>query len=347
MKKNVKVNKSNVNIAIVGYGYWGPNIVRNFQEIDNASLIACCDTKKEQLDLAKKKYPQIKITSSFKDLLTNPSIEAIIIATPTKTHYTLAKKALLAGKHVWIEKPMTETSEQAIELLAIAQKKKKTIHIGHVFIYTEAIAAIKHTIERGELGDLYYFDSVRINLGLFQHDINVIWDLAPHDISIMLYLFNEYPKAVSAFATSHVVKGLEDTAYLNFKFKSGKNAHVHVSWLSPVKVRKLTIAGSKKMILYDDLEESDKIKIYDKGLTLDKKLKPVSTTSGYHYRVGDIFSPAIANKEALETQCREFVNAIKANKSSRTSGKEGLRVVKILEAATLSMKKNGALVEII
>ncbi len=346
MEKNIKNNKSNVNIAIVGYGYWGPNIVRNFYEVDGVRLVACCDVRKERLVLIKEKYPMVKTTSNLNDLLSDPTIDAIIIATPTTTHFSLAKKVLESGKHVWIEKPMTQTLEQAKTLLEIAKQNKRIIHVDHIFIYTEAVAIIKKMLDRGELGDLYYFDSVRINLGLFQHDVNVVWDLAPHDISIMLYLLNEYPVGVSVFANSHVVKGLEDTAYLSFQFESGKSAHIHVSWLSPVKIRRSIIAGSKKMVLYDDLEGSDKVKVYDKGLSFSKKTKHISTDLGYQYRTGNIFTPAITNTEPLRTECKEFVEAISAHGSTRTTGEEGLRVVKILEAASLSMKNNGALTQI-
>lgn len=347
MKKNIKSNKSDINVAIVGYGYWGPNIVRNFFEIDGARLIVCCDSRKERLDLIHEKYPMVKTTSNLDDLINDPTIDAIIIATPTKTHFSLAKKALESGKHVWIEKPMTQTAEQAKILLEIALKNKRIIHVDHIFIYTEAISIIKKMIEKKELGDLYYFDSVRINLGLFQHDVNVVWDLAPHDISIMLYLLNEYPKSVSVFANSHVVKDLEDTAYLSFQFESGKSAHIHVSWLSPVKIRRSIIAGSKKMVLYDDLEGSDKVKVYDKGLSFKKRTKHISTDLGYQYRTGNIFTPAITNKEALLTECEEFVDAIRNHSSTRTTGEEGLRVVRILEAASRSMKNNGALTKIV
>lgn len=337
----------NINVAIVGYGYWGPNIVRNFQEVDGVRLVACCDSRQERLDRVHEKYPTIRTTSNLDDLLNDPTIDALVIATPTTTHFSLAKKAFESGKHVWIEKPMTQTAEQAKILLEIALKNKKIIHVDHIFIYTQAVSIIKKMIDRGELGDLYYFDSVRINLGLFQHDINVVWDLAPHDISIMLYLLNEYPKSVSVFANSHVIKKLEDTAYLSFQFESGKSAHIHVSWLSPVKIRRSIIVGAKKMILYDDLEGSDKVKVYDKGLSFSKKAKHMSTDLGYQYRTGDIFIPAIPNKEALLTECEEFAKAIRTHKSTHTTGEEGLKVVKILEAASRSMKNNGALTKII
>lgn len=336
----------NVNVAIVGYGYWGPNIVRNFSEIAGANIIACCDFRKERLEIIKSKYPKIKVTSEINDLLINPDIHAIVVATPTATHFALAKEILESGKHVWIEKPITQTVEQARKLIEIAKKNKKIINVDHIFIYTDAISTIKKMINKKELGDIYYFDSVRINLGLFQHDINVIWDLAPHDISIMLHLLDEYPTFVSASANSHIVKGLEDTAYLNFQFKSGKNAHIHVSWLSPVKIRRSIIAGSKKMVLYDDIENSDKIKIYDKGLNFDKKAKHLSTDLGYQYRIGSIFTPALANKEALRSECEEFIKAIRTNRPTRTTAEDGLRVMKILEAVDLSIKNKGALINI-
>lgn len=348
MKKNVKRTQKSVNVALVGYGYWGPNIVRNFFEVkdEDVHLVTCCDTRKERLELVKEKYPTIKTTTNIDDILSNPTIDAIIIATPTNTHFSIAKKALEAGKHVWIEKPMTQNVEQAKILLKIAKKNKRIIHVDHIFIYTEAVSIIKQMLNKGDLGEIYYFDSVRINLGLFQHDINVIWDLAPHDIYIMLYLLNESPQAVSVLANSHVVKGLEDTAYLNFQFASGKNAHIHVSWLSPVKIRRSIIAGSKKMILYDDLESSDKVKVYDSGISYSNNAKNKSTDLGYYYRTGNIFTPATHNIEALHTQSKEFVNAIRTNQPTRTTGEEGLQVIKILEAASSSIKNNGALTKI-
>lgn len=335
-----------VKIALLGYGYWGPNILRNFYEMDDVEVAWCCDLSKERLILVEKRYLNVKTTTNLDDLLKDPKLDAIIIATPVSTHFALAKKILEAGKHVWIEKPMTQTSLQAKELIEIAEKKKKIIHVDHIFLYTHSVSLIKKMINEGELGDLYYFDSVRINLGLFQHDTNVIWDLAPHDISIMLYFLNEDPIEVSTYANAHVVNDLEDTAYLSFKFKNRVSAHINVSWLSPLKIRRTLIAGSKKMIVYDDLESSDKVKIYDKGLTYSKPLKSMSTAEGYQYRTGEMRAPAIENVEALQIACREFVNAIRSGKSTITDGKEGLRVVKILEASITSLKNNGAFTQI-
>lgn len=302
--------------------------------------------REDRLALIHKRHPHIRTTSNFNEILSDKTIDAIIIATPTRSHFILAKQALNAHKHVWIEKPMTESVKQAKELITLAKKQKKIIHIDHIFIYTEAVSHIKTMIKKGELGNIYYFDSVRINLGLFQKDINVIWDLAPHDISIMLYLLNEYPKSVSAIAHSHVVQGLEDTAYINFQFKNDLSAHIHVSWLSPVKMRRSIIAGSKKMILYDDLESSDKVKVFDKGLTLSKTSAKRTIPIEYNYRIGDMFTPAIQNIEALQTQCCEFITAITTGNPTRTPGENGLEVIKIIEAIDMSLKHHGAITKI-
>lgn len=341
MSKQNKILK----VGLIGYGYWGPNLLRNFHESDNAEVKWCAELRKERLTIVKKKYSSVKTTTEYEDILKDPSTDAIIIATPPNTHYDLAKKALLSGKHVWIEKPITETSIQAEELISLAKKQNKLLHVDHIFLYTEAVRIIKRLIDNGDIGKIYYFDSIRINLGLFQPDTNVIWDLAPHDISIMLYLLSEMPQAVSAYANAHVLSKIEDTAYLSFKFKSGVSVHIQIGWLSPVKVRKTIIAGSKKMVIYDDLEVSEKIKIYDKGLTLGKA-KPISTTSGYHYRTGDMNAPAIANVEALQTQCKGFLDAIRSGRQTLSTGEDGLKVVKILEAAMQSLKEGSRFVEI-
>lgn len=336
MNKNAKIN-----VAIVGYGYWGPNLVRTFNEIDKAEVICCCDKKEEKLEIVRKRYPRINVTTEFKEILNNQNIEAVVIATPLSSHFTLAKQSLSSGKHVWLEKPMVENSIQAKELIALADKENKIVHVDHIFLYTQAVNAIKKMMDKKKLGKIYYFDSVRINLGLFQPDTNVIWDLAVHDISIMCYLLGKTPKSVSVFATSHFVKNLEDTAYLSFKFSNRMSAHISISWLSPVKIRRTLIAGSKKMILYDDLETSEKVKIYDCGVSVNKTYWPESSTSGYQYRTGDIYSPALENKEALKTSANHFINCIKNGNKSLTDGNEGLKIVKILEAATRSLKNKG------
>lgn len=336
-----------LNVGIVGYGYWGPNLVRNFSENKDVTIIYVCDLDKKKLGIVEKKYPKVKVTQDYNVLLSDPKIDAILIASPTSTHFSLAKHAILAGKHIWVEKPFTQTSDEAKELVELAQKKKKIIFVDHIFLYTETVHAIKEFISRKRLGRIYYFDSTRINLGLFQPDTNVIWDLAPHDISIMLYLMNGTPRSVSAFANSHVMRGIEDTAHLYFKFRGKKSAHIKLSWLSPVKIRQTLIAGTKKMVLYDDLENTEKIKVYDYGVSINKnKTSKELSTSGYQYRTGDIVIPSIIYKETLINACNAFVESIKTRKQPISDGRNGYIVVKIIEAAQESLKNGGRHVEI-
>lgn len=334
-----------VNVAIIGYGYWGPNLLRNFNELENVNVLYCCDLKEERLNLVKIKYPSVQITKDYKKILKSKKVDAVIIATPVTSHFPLAKQALLAGKHVWIEKPMTKNSEEAKELIDLAHKNDRKIFVDHIFIYTEPVRMIKKFIDSKKLGKIYFFDSVRINLGLFQPDTNVLWDLAPHDISIMRYLLGKDPESVSVFASSHIINGIPDTAYLSFRFKNGLSAHIHVSWLSPVKIRRSIIAGNNKMVVYDDLESAESVKIYDRGVTRRSK-KAVSTTMGYQYRIGDIQVPAIEVKEGLKTAVEHFISCIKKDRTPLTNGMEGLKIVSILEAADLSVKENGKFVKI-
>lgn len=335
MRKNGKIP---LKVAIVGYGYWGPNLLRIFHENEKSEVIICCDVDPKRLAIVRRKYPTIQTTTNFKDVISSKLVDAVVIATPLAYHFDLARKALLAGKHVWLEKPMTKTSLQAKELVKLARSKKKILQVDHIFLYTQAVTYLKKIMEKNELGDIYYFDSVRINLGLFQPDANVIWDLAIHDITIMSYLLGKNPKSVSASGDCHIKPDLQDTAHLNFKFDKETSAHINVSWLSPVKIRRMIIAGDKKMIVYDDLETSEKIKIYSHGVTINENYKPESTTSGYQYRTGDIYVPALENKEALQKACSHFIDCILKNKTPLTDGVAGLNCVRILEAASLSLK---------
>lgn len=334
-----------IKIAVVGYGYWGPNLVRNFLENGSVRISYVCDLDKKKLSRVKKKYPKIGIISNYNTILRDKSIDAIVIATPTSTHFQLAKKALLAGKHIWVEKPFTQTSSEAKELTELANEKKKIIFVDHIFLYTEAVQVIKELILKKKLGRIYYFDSTRINLGLFQPDTNVIWDLAPHDISIMLYLMNEIPRSVSVFAHSHAIRKLEDTAYLSFKFSGKKSAHIRISWLSPVKIRQTLLAGTKRMVVYDDLESTEKIKVYDYGVSVNKTSKELST-AGYQYRTGDIIIPSILYKETLVNACEAFINSVQTKKPPISDGRNGYLVVKIIEAAQKSLEKGGIAVAI-
>lgn len=334
-----------VRVAIIGYGYWGPNLVRNFSTLEQVEIVAVCDLVAERLKEVKRKYPAIEVSKNFVEILEDTSINAVVIATPLSTHFSLAKKALQAGMHVWVEKPLTATSVQAHELIRLAKAKNKILNVDHIFVYTEAVAFIKNMITSGKLGKLYYFDSTRINLGLFQPDTNVIWDLATHDISIMCYLLESMPESVSTIAASHIIKGIEDTADLNFRMNH-MSAHIRVSWLSPVKIRRTIVAGTKKMIVYDDLETSEKIKVYDYGVSANKKSMQM-TTGAYQYRTGDIYSPALKTTETLVRACQSFIDSINGSKPTITSGTDGLKVVKILEALTRSMKQNGRFVRLL
>lgn len=341
------MKKPVVKVAVVGYGYWGANVLRAFSEVDKAEVAICCDLKKDRLKIVKQRYSSIKTTTDINDILKNKNIDAVIVTTPIASHFPLAVKVLNAKKHVWIEKPMTENSIQAKELIKLSQKNKKIIFVDHVFLYTKAISYIKKFIDSKKLGDIYYLDSERINLGIFQTDNNVIWDLAPHDISILCYLLGKTPKAVSAYGISHFNSKFEDVAYLNLIFDKNISAHIALSWLSPVKIRRTLIAGSKKMITYDDLETSEKIKVYDYGVSVKKPYRPESSTTGYQYRTGDIYSPALESKEALQIAANHFIDCIKNGQEPLTNGKEGEVVVKILEAATLSLRQGGKMEKIL
>ncbi len=329
-----------IGIGVIGYGYWGPNLVRNFSEQEGARVVMVSDLRPGRLDLVRKRYPAIETTGDCASLIDNPAVDAVVIATPVSTHYDLAARALRAGKHVWLEKPLVETSEQAEDLVKLAAEQGLVLHVDHTFAYTPAVRKIKELVEKGELGDLNYYDSVRINLGLFQHDVNVFWDLAVHDLSIMEYVLPSQPVAVSATGISHIAGGLENTGYITLFFPGTLIAHIHVSWLAPVKIRQLLIGGSRKMIVYDDLEPSEKIKIYDKGITLgpDDESKRRLLIG---YRTGDMLSPQLDLAEALQVEAGHFLRCVAGQEQSLTDGRVGRRVVAILEAATRSMKNRG------
>lgn len=331
-----------IRIGVIGYGYWGPNIVRNLHSTEGAQVVSLCDTRQERLKLAKKTYPAIEITTNPNELISSPDIDAVAIITPVFAHYELAKNALNNGKHVFVEKPFTSTVSQAEELIEIADKKKLITMVDHTFLFTGAVKKIKELIDNGTLGQLYYFDSVRVNLGLFQHDVNVIWDLAPHDLSIMDYLVEQKATAVVATGKSHFESGLEDIAYLTVFFPDKMIAHFNVNWMSPVKVRTTLIGGDKKMIVWNDLEPDEKIKVYDKGV------KVKSTENVYNllvsYRSGDAWVPKIDQIEALKLESEYFIDCITHNRAPINDGKSGLRVVRILEAANKSIKHRGKMV---
>jgi predicted dehydrogenase len=342
-----------IGIGIIGYGYWGPNLVRNFFEVPGCKVIAVSDLHPDRLAKIGPRYPTVETTTDYTDLLRDPRIDAIAIATPVSTHFELGMAALRAGKHVLMEKPMTASTEEAQRLVDEAEARGLILAVDHTFVYTPAVRKIREMAQSGEMGDLYYYDSVRVNLGLFQHDVNVIWDLAVHDISIIDNILPARPVAVSATGVSHVPGEPEDMAYVTLHYASSLMAHVHVNWLAPVKLRRTLIGGSKKMVVYDDVEPSEKIKVYDKGITLNGNGdKPAMAVNGQKYqmlvgyRTGDVWSPQLPVTEALSTELREFLSAVQTGRPPMADGQAGLRVVQIVEAATESMRAAGRPVEL-
>jgi predicted dehydrogenase len=332
-------------IGVIGYGYWGPNLVRNFSETSRGTVAAVADLDTRKLATLSKRYPAIRTTNNFHDVLNDPQIDAIAIATPVSTHFELGMAALKAGKHVWLEKPMTETSLQARKLVDEAARRDRILFCDHTFIYTGAIRKMSEIIRAGDLGRIYYYDSVRVNLGLFQRDVSVISDLAVHDFSILDFLLGEHPVAVSASGINHFPGTPENLAYITLFYDSGTIAHTNVSWLAPVKVRQVLLGGSKKMITYDDLEPSEKIKVYDKGISFTDDPAQIHEMR-VGYRTGDMWAPKLDGTEALRAACEHFMECIDKKTAPQTDGRLGLRVVEIIEAATSSMRGRGETVYI-
>lgn len=332
-------------IAVIGCGYWGPNLVRNFIQSNRVDGIICCDLDSKRLDRMKTLYPSVEVFTDYKDFLERSDLDAVAIATPVKTHHPIAKDFLLHGKHVLVEKPFTHSYETALELIKLAEEKKLILMVDHTFEYTAAVNKIKMIIENGELGKILYISCVRVNLGLFQPDINVVWDLAPHDISTILYIIGETPVTVNCQGKAHFHPGIEDVATTTLNFKNGIIAFIHSSWLDPNKIRRTTIVGSRRMLVYDDIEPQEKIKIYDKGVEVPPYY---DTYADFHfsYRYGDIYSPRIEDYEPLKKECDHFIECIKRGIPPLTDGYNGLRVVSILEAASKSLKLSGKAVQI-
>jgi len=332
-----------MNVGIIGLGYWGPNLVRNFLANKDVKSLWGCDLNVARLKSIEGKFPSVKLTPNTDEILLNKDIDIVVIATPVQYHFDLAKKALENGKHIWVEKPFTSTSVQAEELIQLAEKKKLVIFVDHTFIYTGAVRKIKELIDKKVLGDVIYFDSVRVNLGLFQHDVNVIWDLACHDLSIMDYILNKKVVAISANGIANYYEH-ENIAHLAIYFENNCFAHFHVSWTSPVKIRRVLIGGKNKMLVWDDMLPTEKVKIYDSGVELDspEEIHKILV----QYRTGDMFSPKLNETEALAMGVKEFLASIQEHRRPLTGAYEGLKVVKILEAAEKSIKKRGELVEI-
>jgi predicted dehydrogenase len=335
-----------MNIGVIGCGYWGPNMVRNFNSLEGIRVLGVSDLRDERLALISRLYPNVKIVSrDCNDILHNNEIDAVVIATPVSTHFSLGMEALENGKHLLMEKPMTATAKQAETLIETAERKKLTLMVDHTFIYTGAVRKIKEIIDSGDLGELYYFDSVRVNLGLFQSDVNVIWDLAPHDVSIMDYLLDREPRTVAATGIAHFDTDIENLAYISVGYDGNLMGHIHVNWLAPVKVRKTLICGSQKMIVYDDVEPSEKVKVYNKGIEYVKKREEAYDIL-VQYRTGDMLAPRIELVEALSLVAREFMSSVSENRKPLTDGQAGYRVVRILETANNSLRQGGKVIEL-
>ena len=332
-------------VGVIGYGYWGPNLVRNFADQPQCRVAHVADADADRLAHALRRHPGTRTSRDASGLLADPAVDAVAIATPVSTHYELGMAALRAGKHVLIEKPLAATSDEARRLIDEADRRGLVLMVDHTFVYTPAVRKMHALAAAGELGDLYYYDSVRINLGLFQRDVNVLWDLAVHDLSIMDFVLRRQPIAVSATGLAHVPGRPENIAYMTMFFEGTLIAHVHANWLSPVKVRRTILGGSRRMILFDDLETSEKIKVYDRGISLDPSPENIYQML-VGYRTGDVWSPQLQLREALHAVAAEFLDAITTRRSPATAGNAGLRVVRLLEAATASMAAQGRLVSL-
>ena len=334
-----------ITLGVIGYGYWGPNLVRNFAETAGARIGSVCDLSEARLAIAARRHPGIRTGTSARELIEDPAIDAVVIATPVNLHFELALAALRAGKHVLVEKPLTSTSEHALRLIDEAERRRLVLMVDHTFVYTGAVAKMRELVAAGELGDVYYYDSVRINLGLFQHDVNVLWDLAVHDLSIMDFVLGRHPVSVSATGLAHVAGEPENIAYLTMFFADRLIAHVHVNWLAPVKVRRTLLGGSRRMIVFDDLEASEKVKLYDRGISVNPSAENLHQMM-IGYRTGDMWAPQLPVREALSVEAAHFVDCVVRSQRPTTDGPAGLRVVRLLEAATQSMAAQGRLVDV-
>jgi predicted dehydrogenase len=337
------MSQQTLGIGVIGCGYWGPNLIRNFNQITGSRVVAGADLSSERLGHMEDLYPHLHTTKDYKELLADENIHALAIATPPRSHFEIAMDALEAGKHVFVEKPLATSSEQCEALLVTAKKNKLTLMVGHTFVYTAAVNKIKEVIESGELGDVYYINTTRVNLGIFQDDINVVWDLAPHDVSIMNYILDSNPEEVTAHGHSYIRQDVEDVAFLTIKYPGSVMAHIHVSWLNPNKLRSTTVVGSKKMLVYDDVSSLEKIRVYDKGVTV----QPHYDTFGefqLSYRFGDIFIPKLDDSEPLKVACQHFIDCIHSERTPRSSAQHGLDVVRVIEASNESLAGGGVVI---
>jgi predicted dehydrogenase len=332
-------------VAVVGCGYWGQNLIRNFAELKEAELKAVCDFDLTALARIKRRYPAVELKTDFNEVLADPRVDAVVIATPVSTHHAFARKALLAGKHVLVEKPLTASSAHALDLIELAEARDRVLMVDHTFLYTGAVRYMKKLIQSGDLGNLLYFDSVRISLGLVQSDINVLWDLGPHDFSIMDYLLECDPVSVCATGMKHLNCPFENIAYVSVNCSDNLIAHFHLNWLAPVKVRTTLVGASKKMVVYDDMQASEKVKVYDKGISMqhDPEHRERLLTG---YRNGDVLAPNLEPGEALRAMATDFISSIVEHRSPLSDGYSGYRVVRLLEMAQHSICQNGRPVEV-
>ena len=336
-----------INVGVIGCGYWGPNLIRNFVACPRTNVVWACDLNNERLAKILTPYPNIRRTIDVNDVLSDNSVHAVAIATPVNTHYPLAKASLESGKHVLVEKPLASSVAQGEKLIEIAKKNNLQLMCDHTYCYTGAVRKIKEIVDSGSLGDVLYYDSVRINLGLFQQDVNVIWDLAPHDLSILDFLIDHKPVLVSAHGVSHAGNHIENIAYISMTYQNSFISHFHVNWLSPVKIRTTIIGGSEKMLVWNDLDNAEKIKVYDSGIKVKKDEVDMREKLLISYRSGDVYAPRVDPTEALSLMVKEFADCVQNNCPSLTDGEAGLRVLRILAAAERSIKADGASVRIL
>ena len=339
-----------IKVGVVGCGYWGPNLIRNFAENEKAEVRWICDLDAKRVAAMKRRYPAAQATADYESLIADQALDAVAIATPVGTHFSFAKAALEAGKNVLLEKPLTASVAEAEQLIALAERNGLTLMVDHTFVYTGAVRKIKEMVEGGELGELLYFDATRVNLGLFQDDINVVWDLAPHDLSIMDFVTARQPETVTATGSCHIQKRIENIAYVMLRFPDEFIAHFHFNWLSPVKIRHTLLAGRRKMVVYDDIEPTEKVRVYDSGVTTTRSEDQLDREAAYRtlvsYRTGDVWVPKLDSTEALRYVCEEFLAAISEKRSALTDGYAGLRVVRLLEAAQQSINHGGRPVKV-
>jgi predicted dehydrogenase len=339
-----QMKRARLRIGVVGYGYWGPQLVRNLDRLAMGEVAHIADLSAERRQMAQFECPAARVTADIAAVLQS-DVDAVAIATPIRTHYELARTALEHGKHVFVEKPLTANSAQAAELVALAERSGRVLMVGHTFMYNPAVEELRRLVQSGALGSLYYVDAMRVNLGIFQRDINVMWDLAPHDLSILNYVLGMYPTSVSAHGGAYVRNNIHDVVYLTLRYDDGLLAHIHVSWLNPAKVRRFTVVGDQQMVVYDDVEATEKIRVFNRGVDAPSH---TSTFGEFQlsYRYGDIVSPHIRWSEPLAVECRHFAEAIMEGKTPRSDGRDGLRVVRILEAAEASLARGGQAVPI-